>query len=178
MLEDNKWLKELMSSYTDMNNPVAEPAKEEVLNEECIECNESADAENSIEEAANENCVDRLMDSQDMSREEAAEECKRRRDHGGLAEETSDEDFMVSLLEDVQNAVGEELSEEEIETILETVSLVVEGMVKKMKAKKPKDELPYADDVHDNYDFELLAALDRKRERAARAARAAEKKKN
>jgi len=40
---------------------------------------------------------------------------------------------MVSLLEDVQNAVGEELSEEEIETILETVSLVVEGMVKKMK---------------------------------------------
>jgi hypothetical protein len=135
MLEDNKWLKELMSSYTDMNNPVAEPAKEEVLNEECIECNESADAENSIEEAANENCVDRLMDSQDMSREEAAEECKRRRDHGGLAEETSDEDFMVSLLEDVQNAVGEELSEEEIETILETVSLVVEGMVKKMKKK-------------------------------------------
>jgi hypothetical protein len=106
MLEDNKWLKELMSSYTDMNNPVAEPAKEEVLNEECIECNESEEPQ-----------------------VEQTEEVKE------LEEETSDEDFMVSLLEDVQNAVGEELSEEEIETILETVSLVVEGMVKKMKKK-------------------------------------------
>lgn len=138
-MDTNKeWLDQLMATYTNMNNPVSEPVaetKEEVLNEECIECNESADAENSIEEAASENCVDRLMDSQDMSREEAAEECKRRRDHGGLAEETSDEDFMVSLLEDVQEAVGEELTEEEIETILETVALVVEGMVKKMKKK-------------------------------------------
>jgi hypothetical protein len=106
-MDTNKeWLDQLMATYTNMNNPVSEPAKEEVLNEECIECNESEEPQ--------------------VEQTEEVEE---------LEEETSDEDFMVSLLEDVQNAVGEELSEEEIETILETVSLVVEGMVKKMKKK-------------------------------------------
>ena len=56
MLEDKKWLTELMSSYSNMNNPVAEPAKEEVLNEECVECNESVEdsAEETQEETAEE----------------------------------------------------------------------------------------------------------------------------
>lgn len=46
------------------------------------------------------------------------------------SEETGD--FLLGLLEDVQTAVGEELNEQEIEIILETVTLVVEGMVQKM----------------------------------------------
>jgi hypothetical protein len=88
-----------------LNNEKQE-TQEEVLNEECTECNESAEPQ--------------------AEQTEEVEE---------LEEETSNEDFMVSLLEDVQNAVGEDLTEEEIEAILETVSLVVEGMVKKMKNK-------------------------------------------
>jgi hypothetical protein len=109
-MDTNKeWLDQLMSTYTNMNNTVSEPVaetKEEVLNEECTECNESAEPQ--------------------VEQTEEVEE---------LEEETSNEDFMVSLLEDVQAAVGEDLTEEEIEAILETVSLVVEGMVKKMKKK-------------------------------------------
>ena len=52
------------------------------------------------------------------------------------SEETGD--FLLGLLEDVQTAVGEELNEQEIEIILETVTLVVEGMVKKMSSEKKK----------------------------------------
>lgn len=57
------------------------------------------------------------------------------------SEETGD--FLLGLLEDVQTAVGEELNEQEIEIILETVTLVVEGMVQKMcegKKKKSKKD--------------------------------------
>jgi len=52
------------------------------------------------------------------------------------SEETGD--FLLGLLEDVQTAVGEELNEQEIEIILETVALVVEGMVQKLSEGKRK----------------------------------------
>ena len=82
------------------------------------------------------------------------------------SEETGD--FLLGLLEDVQTAVGEELNEQEIEIILETVTLVVEGMVKKMsenkkvakvkKEEKPKGkEVPYsgyADTRDKNFRYE------------------------
>ena len=146
-MDTNKeWLDQLMATYTNMNNPVSEPVaetKEEVLNEECTECNESADPcedayQDCIEEVnaaggdgethgGKQRCIDKKRKCESVKEEvEEVEE---------LEEETSNEDFMVSLLEDVQAAVGEDLTEEEIEAILETVSLVVEGMVKKMKNK-------------------------------------------
>jgi len=105
-MENTEWLKELTNTYLNNKSEETKETQEEVLNEECTECNESAEPQ--------------------AEQTEEVEE---------LEEETSNEDFMVSLLEDVQAAVGEELSEEEIEAILETVSLVVEGMVKKMKNK-------------------------------------------
>jgi len=56
-----------------------------------------------------------------------------------IEEETTEEgDFLFSLIEDVQNSIGEELTEEEMQVIFETVSLVVEGMVQKMCEGKKK----------------------------------------
>ena len=57
-----------------------------------------------------------------------------------IEEETTEEgDFLFSLIEDVQNSIGEELTEQEMQVIFETVAIVVEGMVKKMSQKKKKD---------------------------------------
>ena len=56
-----------------------------------------------------------------------------------IEEETTEEgDFLFSLIEDVQNSIGEELTEEEMQVIFETVAIVVEGMVKKMSVEKKK----------------------------------------
>jgi len=56
-----------------------------------------------------------------------------------IEEETTEEgDFLFSLIEDVQNSIGEELTEQEMQVIFETVAIVVEGMVKKMSSEKKK----------------------------------------
>jgi len=56
-----------------------------------------------------------------------------------IEEETTEEgDFLFSLIEDVQNSIGEELTEQEMQVIFETVAIVVEGMVKKMSVEKEK----------------------------------------
>jgi len=58
-----------------------------------------------------------------------------------IEEETTEEgDFLFSLIEDVQNSIGEELTEQEMQVIFETVALVVEGMVKKMSEAKKMQE--------------------------------------
>jgi hypothetical protein len=58
-----------------------------------------------------------------------------------IEEETTEEgDFLFSLIEDVQNSIGEELTEQEMQVIFETVALVVEGMVKKMSEAKKLQE--------------------------------------
>ena len=53
-----------------------------------------------------------------------------------LEEEISDEDFLVTLLEDIQEKAEVELTEEEMDYILETVVNVVEGLVEAKKQKK------------------------------------------
>jgi len=56
-----------------------------------------------------------------------------------IEEETTEEgDFLFSLIEDVQNSIGEELTEQEMQVIFETVAIVVEGLVKKMSSEKKK----------------------------------------
>jgi hypothetical protein len=112
-MEDNNWLKEVVKSYNNLNNKPAEQATEEVLNEECVECNESADPEITNEEI-----------------HEEADEVEE------LEEEISDEDFLVTLLEDIQEKAEVELTEDEIDYILETVVNVVEGLVEAKKNKK------------------------------------------
>ena len=71
-----------------------------------------------------------------------------------IEEETTEEgDFLFSLIEDVQNSIGEELTEQEMQVIFETVAIVVEGMVKKMSSEKknvvkePKKEEPKGKEV-------------------------------
>jgi len=62
-----------------------------------------------------------------------------------IEEETTEEgDFLFSLIEDVQNSIGEELTEQEMQVIFETVAIVVEGMVQKMCEGKRRKGLPDA----------------------------------
>ncbi|NDB84751.1 MAG: hypothetical protein EB127_18900 [Alphaproteobacteria bacterium] len=115
-MENNKeWLKAVVDTYNNLNNQPAEETQEKVLNEECVECNESVDPDIVNEEEIN---VDEADDIEE------------------LEEEISDEDFLVTLLEDIQEKAEVELTEDEIDYILETVVNVVEGLVEAKKNKK------------------------------------------
>ena len=115
MENNNEWLKSVVETYNTLNNQPAEETKKETLNEECTECNESVDPENVNEEIHEEDEFDGVEE---------------------LEEEVSDEDFFVTLLEDIQEKAEVELTEDEIDYILETVVNVVEGLVEAKKQKK------------------------------------------
>ena len=111
-MENNKeWLKAMVDTYNNLNNQPVEETQEKLLNEECVECNESADPEIVNEEEE----VDDIEE---------------------LEEEISDEDFLVTLLEDIQEKAEVELTQDEVDYILETVVNVVEGLVEAKKNKK------------------------------------------
>lgn len=112
-MENNKeWLKAVVDTYNNLNNNPVTEEKKETLNEECVECNES---------------VDPVDPENDELEGDDVEE---------LEEEISDEDFLVTLLEDIQEKAEVELTEEEMDYILETVVNVVEGLVEAKKQKK------------------------------------------
>ena len=131
-MEDKNWLKDMYdASFNILNDnkevPTTPPVQQQpegiLLNEQEIDPSE----EEVTEEVYEEETVEVDPSEEEFEFEEDSEEEEE------LDEEVSDEDFIVALLEDVQLAADVELTEEEIEVILETVTLVVEGMVQKMK---------------------------------------------
>ena len=141
-MEDKNWLKDMYdASFNILNDnkevPTTPPVQQQpegiLLNEQEIDPSE----EEVTEEVYEEETVEVDPSEEEYEFEEDSEEEE-------LDEEVSDEDFIVTLLEDVQLAADVELTEEEIEVILETVTLVVEGMVQKMGEAKSIEEATYS----------------------------------